>query len=148
MRLFSLAVGATVAALLAPSTLGASNVTFRSALSTWSKQIAADASTVALAARQRHPRLMTSAAIRFHRDALRARANLAAQKVSASRLRKSRLKALSAFTYYARAGTEWAASGRFRLSHQRTRAIAAAQAGARDAHTGSRLLLAAASLAH
>jgi hypothetical protein len=134
-------------ALLVPTGPGASNLTYRATLKSWSNRIGADASSVALAARQRHPRLMTSNAVTFHRDALRARKRVAAQKVSTSRLRKSRAAALKAFTSYARAGAEWALSGRLRLANKQTASIAAAHAGARDAATGSKLLLAAARLA-
>ena len=135
-------------ALSVPTALNASNVTYRAALDTWSNRIGTDASSVALAARQRHPRLMTARAITFHHDALRARNRVAAQKVSTARLRNSRTAALRAFTSYARAGAEWAASGRLRLTHKRTASIAAAHAGARDAAAGSKLLLTAARLAH
>ena len=135
-------------ALSVPTALNASNLTYRTTLNTWSNRIGADASSVALAARQRHPRLMTSRAIAFHRDALRARKGVAAQKVSTARLRNSRAAALKAFTSYARAGAEWTSSGRLRLAHKRTASIAAARAGARDATIGSKLLLTAARLAH
>jgi hypothetical protein len=134
-------------ALLIPAALRASDATFRAALNTWSNRLSADAATVGLAAKQRHPRLMTTNAVRFHRDALRARAAISAQKVTLPRVRKARLIALRAFLYYARAGTEWAASGRARLSHNRTASIADAKAAARDAAAGSRLLVSAGTLA-
>lgn len=134
-------------ALLLPAVLGASNVTYRATLHSWSSRIGADASSVALAARQRHPRVMISRAVSFRRDALRARNAVAAQKVSTSHLRTSRAAALKAFASYARAGAEWASSGRLRVANKHTASIAAARAGARDAAAGSKLLLTAARLA-
>lgn len=138
---------AVICGLLAAASVGASNVTFRAALNTWSSRLSTDAAAVALAARQRHPRRMTTNAVRFRRDALRARAALAAQKVSSPGTRKARAIALRAFSDYGRAGTEWAASGRARLAHQRTISIAEAKAAARDATAGSRLLVTAGKLA-
>jgi hypothetical protein len=134
-------------ALSVPAALGASNLSYRATLNLWSNRIGTDAASVALAARQRHPRQMTSKAVAFHRDALRARTRLTAEKVSTSRLRRSRTAALKAFASYAQAGASWASSGRLRLEGKQTAAIAAAHTGAQYAATGSRLLITAARLA-
>ena len=63
-----------VTSLLAlASTAGASNATLRASVNSWSRTIGIDAHSVALAAQNRHPRRMTSSAVRFRTDALRAR---------------------------------------------------------------------------
>ena len=142
-----LLLAATVAlALAVAGSATASNATMRTTLNTWSKRIGADARSVALAARQRHPRRMTTNANRFHTDALHARLALSRQKPSTAKGKQARLLALRAFTDYALAGTKWAASGRARLTHQRTASITYANAGATYAHTADTLLIAASKL--
>lgn len=89
---------------------------------------------------------MTADAIHFHKDALRAGTVIASRTPSTAKGRKARRLALGAFVHFARAGSEWAASGRARLHHHRADAIANAQAGARDAHAGNVLLVAAGKL--
>ncbi len=124
----------------------ASNRTLRASVNTWSKRIGADARSVSLAAQRRHPRRMTSSANRFHRDALRARAAVAAQRPSTAKGGRARKLALTAFTDYARAGSQWAASGRARLAHHRSAAITFARRGATYARTGNTLLVSAGKL--
>jgi hypothetical protein len=138
---------ATIALLLVfASDAGASDATLRTTLHTWSQKIGTDAHSVALAAQRRHPRRMTYSADRFRRDALRARAAIAAQKpFTANGLRARRL-ALTAYTAYAHAGSKWAASGRARLAHKRVASIAYAKAGSRYAKTGNTLLVSAGKL--
>lgn len=143
----SLLLVTTVALLLIfASGAGASDASLRSTLHTWSQKIGADAHSVALAAKRRHPRRMTYSANRFHRDALRARAAIAAQKPTTAKARRARRIALSAYTDYARAGSKWAASGRARLAHQRAASIAYAKAGATYAKAGNTLLVTAGKL--
>ena len=86
---------------------------------------------------------MTSSANRFQRDALHARTAVAAQHPSTSDGRQARRLALTAFADYALAGSNWAASGRARLAHQRAASIATARTGARYARTGNALLVTA-----
>ena len=138
---------ASVAALfITVGSAAASDASLRSTLNTWSKKLGADAHSVSLAAQRRHPRRMTYGANRFHRDALRARTAIAAQKPTTAKGRQARRLALTAFAQYARAGSEWAASGRSRLSHQHAISIRNAHAGAHDAAAGNRLLIAAGKL--
>jgi 4-amino-4-deoxy-L-arabinose transferase-like glycosyltransferase len=137
----------TVALLLAlAASAGASNATLRTTLNNWSKKVGADAHSVALAAQRRHPRRMTYSANRFHRDALRARAAVAAQKPSTAKGRHARRLALTGFANYALAGSKWAACGRARLAQQRAAAIGYSKVGANYAHTGNKLLVAAGKL--
>ena len=89
---------------------------------------------------------MTSSANRFHRDALHARAAVAAQRTSTANGRKARKLALAAFADYATAGSKWAACGRARLAHKHAASIAAARAGARYARLGNALLVTAGKL--
>jgi hypothetical protein len=131
---------------MAVGSAAASDASLRATLNSWSTRIGVDSHSVSLAAERRHPRRMTYSANRFHRDALRARAAIAAQKPTTPKGRKARRLALTAFDQYARAGSEWAASGRSRLGHQRANSIKHAQAGARDAAAGSRLLISAGEL--
>lgn len=138
---------ATVTALfVAVGSAAASDAGLRTTLSAWSKRIGADAHSVSLAAQRRHPRRMTYSANRFHRDALRARTAIAAQKPTTARGSQARGLALTAFADYARAGSEWAASGRGRLNHRRAISIKNAHAGAHDAAAGDRLLITAGKL--
>jgi hypothetical protein len=124
----------------------ASDASLRTTLNTWSKKVGVDAHSVSLAAQRRHPRRMTYSANRFHRDAVRARTAIVAQKPTSAKGRQARRLALTAFADYARAGSEWAASGRSRLNHQRAASIKSARAGARDAAAGNRLLITAGKL--
>jgi hypothetical protein len=89
---------------------------------------------------------MTDRAYWFHQDALRARAAVAAQQPSTANGHRARRLALVAFVDYARAGTEWAVSGRDRVRHRCTASIEAARAAADHARTGNRLLVTAAKL--
>jgi len=124
----------------------ASNSTLQTTLNTWSKKIGADARSVALAARQRHPRQMTTDAKLFHADAQRGRLAISRQKPSTAAGRRARLLALTAFTDYALAGTKWAASGQSRLNHHRAASIAYANAGAAYAHAADTRLITASRL--
>ena len=137
---------AVVALLAFSASAGASDATLRTTLSIWSKKIGADANSVALAAQRRHPRRMTSSANRFHREALNARAAVAAQRPSTAKGRRARGLALTAFADYALAGTNWAASGRARLAHRQASSISLARAGGRYARTGNTLLVSAGKL--
>ena len=140
---------ASVATALVPLTSAyASDATLRVTLNTWSRTIAIDAHSVALAARNRHPRRMIFSARRFHNDSLRARAAITRQHPSSASGRRARKLALAAYTNYNRAGTGWAASGRARLAHHTSAAKHAAVAAARAAHKGSTQLLAASKLLH
>ena len=142
-----LLLAATVALLLALATsAGASNTTLSTTLNNWSKKIGADAHSVALAAQRRHPRRMTSSANRFHREALHARAAVAAQRPSTAKGRRARGLAAAAFADYALAGTKWAASGRARLAHHQASSISLARAGATYARRGNALLVTAGKL--
>lgn len=136
---FVLAVGAL---LVASTTAAASDATLRVAVNDWSKRIGADAQAVTRDAKQHLPLRLTIDATRFHRDALRARTVIANRKAGTSKGRRAHRLALTAFAYFARAGSEWAASGNAHIHHQRARSMADAAAGARDAHTGNQLLIA------
>ena len=124
----------------------ASDATLRAHVDAWSKTIGVDARAVALAAANRHPRRMTTDAVRFRADALRAQTAIRAQRASTERGRKARRLALAAFTSYARAGALWATSGRDRLAHKLAAATTAAHAAAAAAHKGNSLLLGATKL--
>jgi hypothetical protein len=89
---------------------------------------------------------MASDATRFRRDALRARAAIAARRASTAKGTHARRLAMAAFSAYAVAGSRWAASGRARLAHHRVRAAALAAAGARYARRGNTLLVRAGKL--
>jgi hypothetical protein len=130
--------------LVTSTSAAASDSTVRVAVNTWSKRIAVDARAVT--ANAKLPRRLTADAIRFRRDALRARTVIAGKTPSTSRGRRDRRLALAAFADFARAGGEWAASGRARIHHQLGSSIAAAQAGVRDARAGNRLLVTAGTL--
>jgi hypothetical protein len=139
-----LLLGAAVALVLTLSvSAGASNLTLRTTLNSWSKKIGVDAQSVALAAQQRHPRRMTSDANRFRKDAMQARAAVLGQQPSTGNGSQARLLALAAFADYTFAGTKWASSGRARLAHKRTASITYANAGSSYARRGNKLLIAA-----
>ena len=130
-----------VGALALSLSAGASNTTLRASVDKWSRTIGVDANSVSLAATHRHPRRMTSSALRFRHDALRARAAIAAQRPSTANGRKARALALQAFASYATAGSRWAATGRARLAKQRSLARRSAIAAATSARAGNRLLV-------
>jgi hypothetical protein len=140
------------AALLAAVTLvwiapaKANNVTLRARIDAWSKTIGADAHVVALAAANRHPRRMTTYAVRFRRDALLARSAISLQHASTANGARARLLALAAFSSYAKAGTLWATTGRDRVAGRTVAATKAARAAAAAAKTGNALLLRATKL--
>lgn len=125
---------------------GATNATLRTTINNWSLKIGADARAVALDAKQRHPRRMTTDANRFRLDALRAHTATAAKHASTAKGTRARRLALSAFSAYALAGSRWAASGRARIAQQHANAIALASAGARYARQGNNLLITAGTL--
>jgi hypothetical protein len=144
-----LTIAAMVASLLTlASTAGASNATLRASVNSWSRTIGVDAHSVALAAQNRHPRRMTSSALRFRNDALRARAAVARQRPSTTAGKRARTLALTAFADYAVAAKDWAATGRARLRGDRAAAGRSARAAAVSARAGNRLLLAAGKLLH
>ena len=124
----------------------ASDATLRARVDTWSKTIGVDARAVALAAANRHPRRMTTNAVHFRADALRAQTAIRAQRASTTRGWKARRLALAAFISYAHAGALWATSGRDRLAHKLTAAKTAARAAAAAAGKGNSLLLGATKL--
>ena len=127
--------------LIGATTAEANNATLKTTINHWSLKIGTDANAVALDAKQRHPHLMTVDAIRFHNDALRARAATAAQHATTAKGIHARRLALSAFHRYSLAGRDWAASGRARVAQHRPRALTLATAGARNARTGNALLV-------
>ncbi|HET6174490.1 MAG TPA: hypothetical protein VFD90_17925 [Gaiellales bacterium] len=140
---------ATTASLLAlASTVGASNATLRTSVNSWSRTIGVDAHSVALAAQNRHPRRMTSSAVRFRTDALHARAAVAHQRPSTAAGKRAQKLALAAFTDYAAAAQGWAATGRARLRGDRVAAGRQAGAAATSARAGNRLLIAAGKILH
>ena len=134
-----LLVGSATAAVASDATLGKT-------LNTWSRTIGADARSISRNARQRHPRLMTASAVRFRKDALRARAIAASERPSSIRGRRAKGLVLRAFSNYAAAGTKWAASGRARVRGRRRVATTLARRAAAYARNGNRLLLAAGKL--
>jgi hypothetical protein len=140
---YAVAVG-TVVLLVASTSAAASDSTVRVAVNTWSKRIAVDARAVTADAKL--PRRLTADAIGFQRDALRARAVIARKTASTSRGRRARRLALAAFADFARAGREWAASGRARIHHQIASSIADARSGASAARAGNRLIVTAGTL--
>jgi len=131
---------AVVVSLTSTSVAAASNATLAVTLHKWSRTIGTDAQSIALAAKRRHPRRMSYSAVRFHKDALRARAAIAAQHASSVKGRRARILALRAYTNYAKAGTLWAASGRARLQGRKPGATALALSAATNARSGNRLL--------
>jgi len=132
--------------LLLATSAEASNATLAVALDKWSNTIGADARSISVAARQRHPRLMTASALRFRRDALRAHAAFLEQHPSSAAGRRAKGLALGAFANYAMAGKRWAASGRARLAHRRIRARSLAGSARTFAKRGNRLLIVAGKL--
>jgi hypothetical protein len=137
-------LAAVAVVLVAPAK--ASDATLRARLDAWSKTIGVDARAVALAAANRHPRRMTTDAVHFRADALRAQTAIRAQRASTPRGWKARRLALAAFTSYAHAGALWATSGRDRLAHKLAAATTAARAAAAAASKGNSLLLGATKL--
>jgi hypothetical protein len=140
---YAFSVGVVVL-LVTSTTAAASDSTVRLAVNTWSKRISVDARAVTADAKL--PRRLTADAIRFQRDALRARAVIASKAPSTSTGRRARRLALTAFADFARAGSEWAASGRGRAHQQLASSITNARAGAHDARTGNLLLVNAGTL--
>ena len=134
---FAALAGALALALPA----GASNASLRVTVDQWSLKIGADAHLVSLAAKARHPRRMTSDALTFRRDALRAHTLISAQHPSSARDKEARKLALTAFSDYASAGSRWAATGRARLTRQRVVADRNARAAATYATAGNKLLV-------
>jgi hypothetical protein len=139
-----LTIAAMVGSLLTlASTAGASNATLRVSVNSWSRTIGIDAHSVALAAQNRHPRRMTSSALRFRSDALRAHTAVAHQRPSTTGGKQAQKLALAAFTDYEAAAQGWAAAGRARLQGNRAIAGRRARAAAISARAGNRLLVAA-----
>lgn len=136
----ALLVAAVVVSFVFSSVAVASDATLAATLNTWSRTIGADAHSISLAAQRRHPRRMSFSAARFHRDALRAHAAIAAQHASSPKGRRARNLALRAYANYAKAGTLWAASGRARLQGRKPAASALARTAATYAKYGNRLL--------
>jgi hypothetical protein len=136
-------VAALAAAAAFTTTASASDATLKLTFDRWSTKIAADARAVSLDARQRHPRRLTTDALRFRRDALLARTAIGARQASSTKGRRAKILALSAYADYAKAGTRWAASGRARLARRLALAAADARAAATYADAGNRLLIAA-----
>jgi hypothetical protein len=133
-----------VVLLLTSTSAAASDSTVRVAVNTWSKRITVDARAVTGDAKL--PRLLAADAIRFRRDARRARAVIASKTPTTAKGRRARRLALAAFADFAQAGSEWAASGRARIHHQLASSIAHARTGARDARAGNLLLVTAGAL--
>ncbi len=125
---------------------GASDTTLATTLHKWSRTIGSDAHAVAVAAQQRHPRHMSTTAVRFHKDALRARTAIAAQHTSSAKGRQARTLSLRAYSDYAKAGSLWAASGRARANGHKPAATRLAHNAATTALAGNRLLTTAATL--
>lgn len=135
-----------VLVLVAAASGSASDTTLRAALNGWSKKIGADARAITRDARLGLPSHMIVDAIRFRKGALQARAAVANQKPSTAKGSRARRLALAALSNFAAAGSDWAASGRARVDHQRASSIESAQAGTQHAHTGNLLLVAAGKL--
>ena len=121
----------------------ASDASLRASVHAWSKTIAADARSVSVNASRRHPRLMTASAVRFGKDALRARASIIRQHPFTATGVRAKGLALRAFTSYAVAGRRWAASGRARVRGRRGLATTLARRAPISARKGNRLLIAA-----
>jgi hypothetical protein len=126
-----------------PVAAGASDVTLRATLATWSQRIAGDAHGIGLSASQRHPRRMTRRARYFRAEALRAVHALTRVGVTSERGRRAKRLALRAFRDYAVVGREWALSGQARIQGRKRIAAAHARSASRYATAGNRLLLAA-----
>jgi hypothetical protein len=124
----------------------ASDGTLRSTLNNWSRTIATDAQSVALAAQRHHPRRMVFSARRFRTDSLHARAAIMRQHASSAKGRHAKGLALKAYRAYSRAGSGWVASGRARLARHIPAAQSAARTAATSARAGNRLLVTAGKL--
>jgi hypothetical protein len=135
-----------VLAALAAIPAEASNATLRARLNTWSAKLGIDAKAVTAAAVARHPRRMTTAALVFRRDAVSAGAAIRSQSVTTTRARRAKTLGVAAFASYARAGTLWAASGRARLAHKLTLAVADARRAATLVKAGNAGLVSAGTL--
>jgi hypothetical protein len=144
--LFATAALLAAVALVWIAPAKANNVTLRARVDAWSKTIGADARSVALAASNRHPRRMTTYAVRFRRDALLARTAIRLQHASTANGATARRLALAAFTSYANAGILWATTGRDRVAGRTVAATKAARAAAAAARSGNALLLRATKL--
>jgi hypothetical protein len=147
-RLAAASLAGIVAALALATAAPASDATLRVTLDTWSRKIGADAHSVALAARNRHPKRMTSSSVRFQRDALHARAALAAQRPSTAKGTQAQQLAIAAFGNYATAGATWAASGRARLKKQKAVSSSLARKAKAAGAAGNRVLVSAGRLLH
>jgi hypothetical protein len=145
-RLSGAVLALLVLALLAAVPAGSSNATLRARLNTWSTKLGADARAVTAAANARHPRRMTTNALLFRRDAVSAGAAVRAQSVTTPKARRAKTLALTAFASYARAGTLWADSGRARLAHKLTLAVADARRAAALVKAGNAGLVRAGTL--
>lgn len=141
MRTAPLAILILLTLLIGAGRADAGNVSLKRTINHWSLKIGTDAAAVALDAKQRHPHLMTADANRFRQDARRARAAITRQLVTTAAGKRARRLALAAFRRYSLAGLHWAASGRARVAHQRTQAVALATKGAQEAHAGNTLLV-------
>jgi hypothetical protein len=124
-----------------PTAAGANDASLKATLATWSRRIAADARSLQVSARQRHPRLLTTMAGRFRRDALAARRALLASRASSSRGVRARRLAVAAFAQYALVGREWALAGQARLRKRRPASIRYASIAKRHARQGGQLLI-------
>lgn len=140
------AVVVSASACVLAAGAGASDVTLRTSINTWSTRLGLDAHSVALAANQRHPGRMTNRATVFRHDALEARVAIARRRATTARGARAKRLALAAFGDYASAGAFWAASGRARYDHRITAATALARKAARYARAGSRVLVTAGKL--
>ena len=143
-----IALAVLIGALALSLSAGASNVTLRATVDKWSRTIGADAHSVSLAATRRHPRRMTSSALRFRADSIRARAAIVAQHPSNAKGQQARKLAMAAFADYASAGSGWAATGRARLLKHRAVASRNAASAASSATAGNKLLAGASRLLH
>jgi hypothetical protein len=128
-------------ALLISGVAGASDATFRSALASWSLRIGADARGIGLSALNRHPRRLIARALRFRRDALRARRAISTIAVSTGRARRAKRLARAAFGDYALVGSNWALAGRARLAHRPLGATRDARLAATFARRANALLV-------
>jgi hypothetical protein len=147
-RLAAASLAGIVAALALASVAPASDATLRVALDSWSRKIGAGAHSVALAARNRHPKRMTSSSIRFQRNALHARTALAAQRPSTAKGKQAQQLALAAFGDYATAGANWAAAGRARVKKQKALSSSLARKAKAAGAAGNKLLVSAGRLLH
>jgi hypothetical protein len=147
-RLLPVLAASALLAAGASTPAHASDATLRSTLNSWSRTIAADAQSVALAAQRHHPRRMVFSAKRFRSDSGRARAAIKRQHPSSAKGRRAKRLALKAYIAYSHAGSGWVASGRARLARHLPAAKHAASLAATSARTGNRLLVTAGKLLH